>query len=237
MASSERCNCRKPKCAACFADRNLARLQEMYPWLESATSTFGVGCKVCKEFFAQQPDLPACHGGSWRSTTVTSYGSIQPRALQKHEESDLHQRAVQSKGHGYLEHQVPSLAQFKALLHHARKNTIGESGIADIGTNIFNEKYVVDIGNSEAFGVNCTSNMVPTITELHANLFYATHLQDVLRPSEILACQGFSQSDLQPALAAGASESKLARMAGDAFTVTVFKRLLQSLLQAVGAAV
>ena len=106
----------------------------------------------------------------------------------------------------------------------------------DPNSNFFQEPYVVDLANSETFGVSVTYDMLPTITKAHAGHLWVSNLQDCLKVSEVLAAQGFnfSKADVVPALV---SDSKLFGMAGDAFTVPVIARLLESLLPALGVSV
>ena len=101
------------------------------------------------------------------------------------------------------------------------------------GRLFFQEPFVVDVKNSEKYGATVTYNMCPTITKSHAHGLYVTSLQDFLRPSEVLAAQGFGKADVHAASEVATSK-KLYEMAGDAFTVTVVRRILESVLPAIG---
>ena len=101
------------------------------------------------------------------------------------------------------------------------------------GRIFFQEPFVVDVKNSEKYGASVAYNMCPTITKSHAHGLYVTCLQDFLRPSEVLAAQGFGRADVRAASEAATSK-KLYEMAGDAFTVTVVSRILESVLPAIG---
>ena len=111
--------------------KNFDRLQEQFPWLECRTDQFGVGCSVCRKAYGEG-SCPASHGGLWREKGITSHSSLQPRNLQKHQDSRSHQEASDSQAKHYEWH-APSAPDFKSLLRHAQKNPVGEAGVASVG--------------------------------------------------------------------------------------------------------
>ena len=95
------------------------------------------------------------------------------------------------------------------------------------------ENWVIDCGPSEKFGVHCTLDYFPTITKSHAASLWIVAESDFARPQELLAAQGFLQSDLTVPIST-LKPSTVKSMAGNAFTVNVFEQLFRGLLPAIG---
>ena len=98
------------------------------------------------------------------------------------------------------------------------------------GKNPATECFVVDLKNSQSFGVHVCYDKFGTITKSHAGDLWLTHLQDLARPSEVLAAQGIQRSMLP----GDASDKHLFEMAGNAFCVPVVARILRAVLPAIG---
>ena len=132
-ATFKKGECQK-RCAGCYMDRNFERLSNQFPWLEvSPVPNFGVGCSVCRKAFGEgKLSTMTAAGQDWRTGCVTNYLSLQPRRIQKHEDSRDHARAAGSTAIAVDPHLAPSLTDFKAALDHVRKNPIG-SGIPSVG--------------------------------------------------------------------------------------------------------
>ena len=101
--------------------------------------------------------------------------------------------------------------------------------------NLKEEPYVVDLAGGVNFGLNISYNKFPTITRSHANTLWLCHEQRWATPDEILRAQGIKHSDVK--IPDDVSMKSVARMAGNSFTLTVFQRLFESLLPAIGVAV
>lgn len=127
--------CVTKRCPECFFSRHQVELRDEYPWLEVSLSPFGLGCSACRKFFHATGSKKAdCQGGVWASCKVTAYASIQRRALDGHEKSDAHCRAVGQIAQSVdgLPQSAPSTQQFRRLLEHAKKYPIGD-GISTVG--------------------------------------------------------------------------------------------------------
>lgn len=119
--------CGGGRCGQCFISRNWPDLKQQFPWLEFQLEPFGVGCSVCRMAGREKK---ACHGGSWGSTGVTGYSSLQIRAFQKHEDSLAHHHAAGEHVPEPLE--FPSKKDFQSLLKHMKKNPVGQDGLAGV---------------------------------------------------------------------------------------------------------
>ena len=118
--------------------------------------------------------------------------------------------------------------------------TRGMQWLKDNNKNWNKEPWVIDCSASAGWSTQPSHDVLPTITKSHADTMWVSTLKDYLRPSELLAAQGFSKKFIQsrPEFLAmcrdPAARTKISKMAGNAFTVTVVQRLLQQLLPAVG---
>eukprot|EP00438_Fugacium_kawagutii_P027339 Skav236344 [mRNA] locus=scaffold918:71711:72544:- [translate_table: standard] len=104
--------------------------------------------------------------------------------------------------------------------------------VAKKGKSWATEPWVVDLMTSSTFGTNVSYNKFPTITKSHAQGLWLSHLQDKARLEEVLAAQGVHAGEL--VFPDSVPQKKLFEMTGNAFTATVFQRLFQELLPAVG---
>lgn len=95
------------------------------------------------------------------------------------------------------------------------------------------EPWIIDLKNSESRGCSLSFGTLPTITHSHANHLWVTNVQDVLRPYELLAAQGFRRHEVP--LPPGVRQEVLGSMAGNSFTVSVLERLFDTLLPSIGA--
>ena len=125
-------SCAGDRCAACYWHRNSQALLDQHPWLEAFDEPgFRVGCSLRRKKYGDQ-NKALCKGGGWRSGLVTGYGSLQPRALEKHAGSREHQNALgedpdlDSAG-------TPDEDGFQELLKHCQRSVIGKSGLANVG--------------------------------------------------------------------------------------------------------
>ena len=116
------------KCSQCFFERNESRLLDEFPWLERQGSSFG--CSACRQFYKGKPLLAHAHGGAWRETAIRAHTALQPRALQKHADSQEHQAATEQVTDA--DHRSPSYQDFHKVLAHLRKETVGRAGVSGV---------------------------------------------------------------------------------------------------------
>lgn len=93
--------------------------------------------------------------------------------------------------------------------------------------------WVIDCKNSSSRGVHFTYDKLPTITRSHADHLWLVCKNDFVKPVELLAAQGIVQDDL-PVKIDSLPANTICQMAGNAFTATVMRCLLDVLLEALG---
>ena len=124
-------DCKKPRCSACFLARNLKQLREQFPWLEVRSSpTFGVGCMDCR---VAGKTKKACHGGSWACFGIVAHSSLQVRSLERHQESECHVLASGENYNNEHDDRAPGINDFKTLLNHVKRTTVGRDGVGSVG--------------------------------------------------------------------------------------------------------
>ena len=99
--------------------------------------------------------------------------------------------------------------------------------------NIARQPYVFDLAPGQNFGgVRISYDKFPTITKSHASSLWLVHKGRYATPCEVLRAQGICKTDVRcPQEVSG---KKLSEMAGNSFTLTVFKRLFKALLPSIG---
>ena len=128
-------SCEKKRCPTCFFSRHQVELCDEFPWLEVCNDPFSLGCKACRKFYHATGSKRAdCQGGVWASQSVTTYSSMQRRALDNHEKSDSHCKAAGqiTQGVDGRPHATPSSEQFRKVLEHAKKHPLGD-GLSTVG--------------------------------------------------------------------------------------------------------
>jgi len=94
------------------------------------------------------------------------------------------------------------------------------------------QPWVIDCQNSASRGVNISFDRFATITRSHANHLWLVCKNDFAKPIELLAAQGILQEDL-PIRIDAFPPATIGEMAGNSFTATVMKCLLDTLLEAI----
>ena len=99
------------------------------------------------------------------------------------------------------------------------------------------EPWVIDCGSSDGFGTQVSYDCFPCITRSHATCLFLVQKWDFANVTELLAAQGIEWADLQLSPEVKLAEKTLCQMVGNAFTLTMFQRIFQHVLPAVGLAV
>lgn len=94
------------------------------------------------------------------------------------------------------------------------------------------DPFVIDLAGGEKFGVSVSFDKFPTITKSHADSLWLSHHQRFATAQEILAAQGIKTKDI--VIPAGMDRKKIAKMAGNSFTLPIFQKLFGSILPALG---
>ena len=124
-------NCSTKRCPKCWCTRNLDKLQDEFPWLVVKAQPFGAGCSVCMARTEGQT-LKNQPGKEWCEGTVTLYASLQPRRLEKHQNSKQHRLGLDLIT-PVQEDSAPSTLQLKTVLDHAKKHPVGVDGVNAVG--------------------------------------------------------------------------------------------------------
>ena len=119
-------NCAGSRCPKCYLSRNWGQLSLRFPWLYANAKPFGAGCNVCKG----RASFAKSRGDAWAHATVDQYNSLQPRRLDKHEQS---KQLALGNHRPDLEQSAPDEHQMKVVLEHVQKHPIGVDGIKSVG--------------------------------------------------------------------------------------------------------